>query len=76
MAAEKLAVDTEAAWKALGLGQAVPFTSVQLAFAPGTDRLRGVWVGSSWFAARAQILGVPGHDDLVAAVVEIEQEQQ
>ena len=48
----------------------------QLGFAPGTDRLRGVWVGSSWLAARAQILRVAGNADLVAAVVEIEQERQ
>jgi len=66
----------EAVWKALGLGRDVPFKSVRLAFARGTDKLRGVWVESSWMRARARVLSVPDRHDLVAAVVEIEQEPQ
>jgi phosphopantetheinyl transferase len=66
----------EAAWKALGLGSDVPFTAMQLSFDRGTRALQGVWVESTWLAARAHIVRFARPRRLVAAVVEIRQEVQ
>jgi len=66
----------EAAWKALGLGAALPFTALQLAFARDTGRLQGVWVESAWMAARAHVMRFSRPRHLLAAVVEIKRETQ
>ena len=66
----------EAAWKALGLGSDVPFTAIQLSFDRGTRTLRGVWVESTWLAARAHVVRFSRPHRMLAAVVEIRQEVQ
>jgi 4'-phosphopantetheinyl transferase EntD len=66
----------EAAWKALALGSDVPFTAIQLSFDRGTRALQGVWVESTWLAARAHIVRFARPYRMVSAVVEIRQEVQ
>jgi 4'-phosphopantetheinyl transferase EntD len=66
----------EAAWKALALGSDIPFTAMQLSFGRGTAALQGVWVGSTWLAARAHVVRFSAPRRMVAAVVEIRQEVQ
>lgn len=66
----------EAAWKALALGSDVPFTALQLSFDRGTRALQGVWVESTWLAARAHIVRFARPCRMVSAVVEIRQEVQ
>jgi phosphopantetheinyl transferase len=61
----------EAAWKALGLGLAVPFTAVQLSFDRETRALQGVRVDSTWMTARADVIRFSHERPLVAAVLEI-----
>lgn len=63
----------EAAWKALALGQDVPFTALRLAF-DGDGALRSVSVEGTWMAARAHVLHVPAAHPLVAAMFVIEPE--
>ena len=63
----------EALWKALGLGHALAFTSVQLAFFHGTDTLAGAWVERRWTGARARCLSLGNRPELIAAVVTIEE---
>ena len=63
----------EAAWKALGLRPTTPLTSLQLDI-DDDARLRGVWVGGTWTAARASLLAVPGLAQLVAAVIAVSPE--
>ena len=66
----------EAAWKALALGADVPFTAIQLSFDRGTRALQGVWVESTWLAARAHVVRFARPYRMVSAVVEIGQEVQ
>ena len=66
----------EAAWKALALGSDVPFTAIQLSFDRGTRALEGVWVASTWMAARAHIVRFSHPGRMVSAVVEIRQQVQ
>ena len=66
----------EAAWKALALGSDVAFTALQLSFDRGTRALQGVWVESTWLAARAHIVRFARPCRMVSAVVEITQEVQ
>jgi phosphopantetheinyl transferase len=61
----------EAAWKALGLGPAVPFTAVQLSFDSDARTLQGVRIESTWISARADVLRFSRQRPLVAAVLEI-----
>ena len=61
----------EAAWKALGLGPAVPFTAVQLSFDREFDALQGVRVDNTWITARADVVRVSHPRPLLAAVLEI-----
>jgi phosphopantetheinyl transferase len=61
----------EAVWKALGLGSALPFTAVQLAFDSTTGTLRGVWIESAWMTAHARVLRLQTRPELVAVVVAI-----
>src|SRR4029079_10702887 len=60
----------EAAWKALGLGAAVPFTAVQLSFDRDARTLQGVRVESTWISARADVLRFSRQRTMVAAVRE------
>jgi len=62
----------EAVWKALNLTLSTSFASVQLDFDEESDKLQGVWVDSTRLAATAHMVRVPGRQDLVAAVLEIE----
>jgi 4'-phosphopantetheinyl transferase EntD len=64
----------EALWKALGLSQALAFTSVQLAFFHGTDTLAGAWVEGRWVRARARRVRLATRPELVAAVVTVDEE--
>src|SRR5690349_20706325 len=64
----------EALWKALGLSQALAFSSVQLAFFHGTDTLAGAWVDESWVSARAHRIRLANRPELVAAVVTVDEE--
>ena len=64
----------EALWKALGLSQALAFTSVQLAFFHGTDTLAGAWVDGNWVRARARRVRLAARPELVAAVVTVDEE--
>ena len=66
----------EALWKALGLSQALAFTSVQLAFFHDTDTLAGAWVGGSWIRARARRVHLTDHPELVAAVVSVDEDAE
>jgi 4'-phosphopantetheinyl transferase EntD len=66
----------EAAWKALTLGSDVPFTAIQLSFDRGTRALQGVWVESTWLAARAHFVRFARPSRMVSAAVEIRQEVQ
>ena len=61
----------EAAWKALGLGPAVPFTAVQLSFDRESDALQGVQVDNTWITARADVVRFSHLRPLLAAVLEI-----
>jgi len=61
----------EAAWKALGLGPAVPFTALQLCFDREAGALEGVRLESMWMPARAEVMRVSSQTPLLAAVVEI-----
>src|SRR5436190_7298488 len=61
----------EAAWKALRLGLAVPFTAVQLSFDRDSDALQGVRVGNTWITARADVGRFSNRRPLLAAVLEI-----
>jgi 4'-phosphopantetheinyl transferase EntD len=58
----------EAAWKALGLSLGVPFTALELDFAPETSDLRGVRVDGALMTARARVRRL---GDMIAALVEI-----
>jgi 4'-phosphopantetheinyl transferase EntD len=64
----------EALWKALGLSQALAFTSVQLAFFHGTDTLAGAWVEGRWMRARARRVRLATRPELIAAVVTVDEE--
>ncbi|HEY2378212.1 MAG TPA: 4'-phosphopantetheinyl transferase superfamily protein [Gemmatimonadaceae bacterium] len=64
----------EAFWKALGLSQALAFTSVQLAFFHGTGTLAGAWVERRWIRAHARRVRLRTRPELVAAVVTIDEE--
>ena len=61
----------EAAWKALGLGPAVPFTAVQLSFDRESDALQGVRGDTTWITARADVMRFSHPRRLLAAVLEI-----
>ena len=61
----------EAAWKALGLGAAVPFTALQLVFDREADTLQGVRLEGAWMAARADVIRFSTERPLLAAVLEI-----
>ena len=61
----------EAAWKALGLGPAVPFTAVQLSFDRESDALQGVRVDNTWITAHADVVRLSHPRPLLAAVLEI-----
>ena len=61
----------EAAWKALGLGPAFPFTAVQLSFDRESDVLQGVRVDNTWITARADVVRFSDPRPLLAAVLEI-----
>ena len=61
----------EAAWKALGLGPAVPFTAVQLSFDRESHALQGVRVDHTWITARADVVRLSHPRPLLAAVLEI-----
>jgi len=64
----------EAFWKALGLSRALAFTSVQLAFFHGTDKLAGAWIEGRWIRAHARRIRLAARPELVAAVVTIDEE--
>jgi len=61
----------EAAWKALGLGPAVPFTAVRLSFDHASDALQGVRVDNTWMTARADVVHLSHPRPLLAAVLAI-----
>ena len=61
----------EAAWKALGLGPAVPFTAMQLSFDRESDALQGVRVDNTWITARADVVRFSHPRPLLAAALEI-----
>lgn len=64
----------EALWKAIGLSQALAFTSVQLAFFHRTDTLAGAWVDGNWVRARARRVRLATRPELIAAVVMVGEE--
>jgi 4'-phosphopantetheinyl transferase len=64
----------EAAWKALGIGSATPFTALELRFDPRTAQLREVCIDGVRRRAHALLTRVPARRELVAAVVEIDGE--
>ena len=66
----------EALCKALGLGHALAFTSVQLAFFHGTDTLAGAWIDGQWNRARARRLSLADRPELIAAVVTTEEQRR
>ncbi len=59
----------EAAWKALQLDDATPFSALRLAI-DGASNLRGVWLDGDWIPAAAQSWRVSR--DLLAAAVYVE----
>ena len=61
----------EAAWKALGLDSAFPFTALRLDFAPQTIELRGVDVAGRWQPARASVMRFARGHEFVAAALEL-----
>ena len=61
----------EAAWKALGLGFAVPFTAVQLSFDRESGTLQRVRLNNTWITARADVVRLSHPRPLLAAVLEI-----
>jgi len=63
----------EAAWKALGLGPAVPFTDVQLSFDRESDALRGVRANNTWITARAEVVRFSHPHPMLAAVLQLDQ---
>jgi 4'-phosphopantetheinyl transferase EntD len=63
----------EAAWKALGLGLAVPFTAVQLSFDRESDVLQGVRLDNTWITARADVVRFSHPHPMLAAVLEIDE---
>jgi len=63
----------EAAWKALRLNDATPFSALRLAI-DTTSTLRGVWLYGDWIPAAAQSWRVSR--DLVAAAVYVESSSQ
>jgi hypothetical protein len=46
----------EAAWKALDLGLAVPFTALQLSLDPESGALKGVRPDNTWITAPADVV--------------------
>jgi 4'-phosphopantetheinyl transferase EntD len=56
----------EAAWKALSLTHATPFTALSLAI-DDDSRLRGLWLDACWIPATARTWRV-SHDMIAAAV--------
>ena len=46
----------EAAWKALDLGIAVPFTALQISFDPESEALKGVRLDNTWVTARSDVV--------------------
>jgi len=61
----------EAAWKALGLGHDVPFTSVQLSFDRDGGILERVRLRSEWMSARADVIRFSYRRPMLAVVLEI-----
>ena len=61
----------EAAWKALGLGLAVPFTALQLSFDRESSALRRVRLDNTWITARADVVRLAHPRPLLAAVLHI-----
>jgi phosphopantetheinyl transferase len=68
--ASALWVLKEAAWKALGLGDAVPFTALTMCFSRATG-LSGVLLDEVFIPARAQLCRHP--DQLISATVSVAQ---
>ena len=61
----------EAAWKALGLGLAVPFTAVQLSFDRESNALQRIRLDDTWITARADVVRFSHPRPLLAAVLHI-----
>jgi len=61
----------EAAWKALGLGLAVPFTAVQLSFDRESNALQRIRLDNTWITARADVVRLSHPRPLLAAVLHI-----
>ena len=61
----------EAAWKALGLGLAVPFTAVQLSIDRESNALQRIRLDNTWITARADVVRLSHPRPLLAAVLHI-----
>ncbi|HEY7236682.1 MAG TPA: 4'-phosphopantetheinyl transferase superfamily protein [Gemmatimonadaceae bacterium] len=59
----------EAAWKALGLRNDLPFTALELDFARDTRELRAVSIEGAWIGARAHVIRLSHPRELLAAVL-------
>jgi hypothetical protein len=61
----------EAAWKALDLGLAVPFTALQLSFDPESEALKCLRPDNTWITARADVLRLFHPRPVLAALAKI-----